>query len=124
MEMIVLKNEFSVCQVEDYSQVDFEREYIFTAQTTDEKSLLCRIKDIPKNVIQKEKGWRGLKIEGVLDFTLKGILYRISKILYDENIGIFVVSTYNTDYIFVKEEDLEPAVLSLEKEQYKIRREC
>ena len=43
MELLVLKNEFSVCQVEDYSQVDFEREYIFTAQTTDEKSLLCRI---------------------------------------------------------------------------------
>ena len=124
MELLVLKNEFSVCQVEDYSQVDFEREYIFTAQTTDEKSLLCRIKDIPKNVIQKEKGWRGLRIEGVLDFSLKGILYRISIILYDENIGIFVLSTYNTDYIFVKEEDLELAVLSLEKGQYKIKREC
>lgn len=123
MEMIVLKNEFSVCQVEDYSQVDFEREYIFTAQTTEEKSLLCRSEDVPENVIQKERGWRGLKIEGILDFSLKGILYRISKILYDENIGIFVVSTYNTDYIFVKEEDLEPAVLSLEKEQYKIKRE-
>ena len=124
MNLKILKEEFTVCKVENYDDVDLEREFVFTAYTDEEKSLVCPTGVLPQNTIQREDGWRGFRIEGVLDFSLKGILYRISKILYDENIGIFVVSTYNTDYIFVKEEDLELAVLSLEKGQYKIKREC
>lgn len=59
-----------------------------------------------------------LKIEGILDFSLIGILSKISTILANEKIGIFVVSTYNTDYILVKKENLEKAVESLKKENY------
>lgn len=61
-----------------------------------------------------------LKIEGILDFSLIGILSKISTILASIKIGIFVVSTYNTDYILVKKENLEKAVEILKKENYEI----
>ncbi|MDO5649072.1 MAG: ACT domain-containing protein [Gallicola sp.] len=121
MEIRILKDRFAVCKVQDYSEIDFSLEYVFLAKTPEEQSLVCRSLDLPKNCMAIEEGWRGLKIEGILDFSLKGILYRISKILYREEIGIFVISTYNTDYIFVKEEDLEKAVFSLQKENYSIK---
>ena len=123
MNLKILKEEFTVCKVENYDDVDLEREFVFTAYTDEEKSLVCPTGVLPQNTIQREDGWRGFRIEGVLDFSLKGILYKISKILYEEEIGIFVISTYNTDYIFVKEEDLYQATRSLEKEHYKIIKE-
>lgn len=123
MNLKILKEEFTVCKVENYDDVDLEREFVFTAYTDEEKSLVCPTGVLPQNTIQREDGWRGFRIEGVLDFSLKGILYKISKILYEEEIGIFVISTYNTDYIFVKEEDLYQVTRSLEKEHYKIIKE-
>lgn len=123
MNLKILKEEFTVCKVENYDDVDFDGEFVFIAYTDEEKSLVCPTGILPQNIIQREDGWRGFRIEGVLDFSLKGILYKISKILYEEEIGIFVISTYNTDYIFVKEEDLHQATRSLEKEHYKIIKE-
>ncbi|MBO6115435.1 MAG: ACT domain-containing protein, partial [Lachnospiraceae bacterium] len=66
-------------------------------------------------------GWRGFRIQGVLDFSLIGILSGISTILADNKIGIFAVSTYNTDYILVKEENFIKALEVLAKEGYEIK---
>ena len=60
------------------------------------------------------------RIEGVLDFSLIGILSKISAILAENRIGIFAVSTYNTDYILVKEENFEKALSVLEDCGYRI----
>jgi hypothetical protein len=60
--------------------------------------------------VAREDGWRGFRIEGVLDFSLIGILSLISTILADNQIGIFAVSTYNTDYILVKDENFDRAM--------------
>lgn len=110
MRIKVIEGDFAVCRVEDYSKVDFSEEFCFVGQTDEEKSLVCREKAVPENVIKCEKGWRGFRIEGVLDFSLIGILARISGVLAKNGIGIFVVSTYNTDYVFVKRENFERAV--------------
>jgi hypothetical protein len=66
------------------------------------------------------KDWRILKVEGTLDFSLIGILAKISGILAKNSISIFVISTFNTDYILVKEEKVEKAILVLSKEGYEI----
>ena len=63
---------------------------------------------------------RGFRIQGVLDFSLIGILSKISGILADNKIGIFAVSTYNTDYILVKSENFGRAIDALRKEGYTI----
>ena len=75
----------------------------------------AREEDVPEKTIIREDGWKGFRITGVLDFSLIGILSKISGILAENRIGIFAVSTYNTDYVFVKEENFEKALSALEK---------
>lgn len=67
-----------------------------------------------------QEGWRGFRIQGILDFSLVGILSKLSGILAENQIGIFAVSTYNTDYILVKEENFERALEILAFKGYKI----
>ena len=70
--------------------------------------------------VECDDGWRGFRIQGVLDFSLIGILSKLSSILAEHKIGIFAVSTYNTDYILVKEENYERALTVLASEGYTV----
>lgn len=80
----------------------------------------CKTEDTPLNTIERDDDWRGIRIQGVLDFSLIGILAKISGILAEHQIGIFAVSTYNTDYILVKEGNFERALNVLISEGYTI----
>ena len=93
----------------------------FTGSTDEEKSLVCPETLVPENTAARDDGWRGMRIIGQLDFSLIGILAAISKILASEDIGIFAVSTYNTDYIFTKEENFDKALEALKNAGYEIR---
>ena len=104
MQIKKIEGDFTVCKVVDFSNVNFEAEYCFTAKTDEENSVVCRTEDVPKNTIAREDEWRAFRVEGILDFSLTGILANISALLAEENIAIFAVSTFNTDYIFVKKE--------------------
>lgn len=110
MELKKLKGDFSVCQVADYSQVDLDGAYCFIGKTDEEKSLVCLTEDVPANVTQREDGWRALRIQGVFDFSLVGILSRLTTLLADSAVPIFAISTYNTDYILVKRENFPRAL--------------
>ena len=110
MEIKRLDNSFTVCKVQDYSLVSLEDEYCFIGKTDEENSLVCISEKVPENVVEREDGWRAFRIEGVLEFSLIGILSKISSALAEEKIGIFAVSTFNTDYIFVKKEDEKRAL--------------
>ena len=65
-------------------------------------------------------GWRAFRIQGTLDFSLTGILSKISRLLAGHKIGIFAVSTYNTDYILTKSGNLQKALDVLEDSGYQI----
>lgn len=100
-----IHQDFSVCQVEDYSYVNLESEYCFIGKTDEERSLVCATGEVPSNTIKRDDGWKAFCIRGVLDFSLIGILSDIATVLANNEISIFAVSTYNTDYILVKSED-------------------
>ena len=110
----------SVCKVEDYTGIDIEQPFVFTGSTDEEKSLVCPTAFAPENTIARDDGWRAFRICGMLDFSLIGILSRISGILAENKIGIFAVSTYNTDYILVKEENSARALQALGQAGYTI----
>ena len=78
-------------------------------QTEDELSVLTNCKD-EFDCLNISKTWKGFKVKGVLDFSLVGIIHDITKPLKDDDISVFVVSTYNTDYLFVKEEVFEKTI--------------
>lgn len=112
--------DFSVCKVNDFSEVDINRPFCFTAKTDEENSVVCQTKDVPDHTIERDDGWKGFRIEGILDFSLIGILSEISKILADNKIGIFAISTYNTDYILVKQNNYEHALKVLKDAGYEV----
>ena len=112
---------FSVCRVKDYSGVDLTKSFCFTGTTDAENSLVCPESLVPENTTERDDGWKGFRIIGQLDFSLIGILAHISKILAESGIGIFAISTYNTDYILTKEENFEKAMKVLKKAGYEVR---
>ena len=121
-EIKVIDGSFSVCKVTDFSEVDPSKKFNFISATDEENSLICLTENVPDNFTEHIDGWRALKIQGVLDFSLIGILSKILGLLAEAKIGIAAVSTYNTDYIFVKETDLDKAIETLAEANYKIIR--
>ncbi len=80
---------------------------VFFARTEDENSLVCPTASVPsEGVLEREDGWLAFRICGQLDFSLIGILSRVSAALADAGVGIFAVSTYDTDYVLFKKEKL------------------
>lgn len=120
MNIQKINEEFTICQIKDLSQVKKDTNYYFISKTPEELSLVCKTIDTPQNTINREDGWQGFKIEGILDFSLIGILAKISTILADNNISIFAVSTYNTDYVFIHKENYQKALTILSKNGYTI----
>lgn len=120
MKIQKIHQDFSVCQVEDYTLVNLESKYCFIGKTDEEKSLVCLTNEVPSNVIQQDDGWKAFHIQGVLDFSLIGILSKIASILADYHISIYAVSTYNTDYIFLKKENYQRGLEVLEAAGYQM----
>ena len=120
MNLKIINEVFSICKVEDYSGIDLNQNYVFTGSTDEEKSLVCPVSLVPAHTIEREDGWKAFRIEGVLDFSLIGILSKISACLADNGIGIFAISTFNTDYILTKNENFDKAIKSLTDRGYTI----
>ena len=120
MEIKRIHQDFTVCQVKDYSLVNLDSEYSFIGKTDEEKALVCITSEVPENIIQRDDGWKAFCIQGVLDFSLIGILAKIATILADNGISIFAVSTYNTDYVLIKKENYQKALEVLQTTGYKI----
>ena len=120
MELKKIDHKLTVCKVADVSEIDMSADFYFIGKTDEELSLVCRTEDTPARTTARDDGWRGFRIQGVLDFSLIGILSKLSGILADNKIGIFAVSTYNTDYILVKEENFKRALDILAAEGYTV----
>ena len=120
MKLKALPYALTVCKLADASEIDLKKDFYFLSRTDEELSLVCRTEDTPANTAARDDGWRAFRIEGVLDFSLIGILSKISAILAENKIGIFAVSTYNTDYILVKEEHFDRALQVLAENGYTI----
>lgn len=120
MELRTIPYRFTVCKLMSVGDLPSGIDFCFTAKTDEEISLVCKTTDVPENTLVRDDGWKGFRIEGVLDFSLIGILSKISAILAENKVGIFAVSTYNTDYIFVKEENFNKAINALKDNGYDV----
>ncbi|KKH95999.1 amino acid-binding protein [Methanosarcina sp. 1.H.T.1A.1] len=126
LTLSVLEGRFGICKLETGSEIPewvYGSSFLSVTQTPEELSVVCQERSIPENIpagALVEKGWSCLKVEGPLDFGLTGILAGISTALADNGISIFAVSTYDTDYILVRETDMENAIRALEEVGYDI----
>ena len=94
-------------------------ELFFIGKTYEELSIVCP-SNLPVQSDASEPGWKALEVLGPLGFSLTGILSNISGVLADANISIFAVSTFDTDYIMVKEGHVLDAIKALRKDGYKV----
>lgn len=120
MDIRRISGNFTVCKLTNISTVNYEAEYCFVGNAENEISLVCRTVDVPRNIVERDDGWRGLRTDGVLDLSLIGVLAQISTLLAEEKISIFVVSTFYTDYIFVKKKNEARALKCLSRAGYNI----
>ena len=108
----------TICKVLSPNDLDLGNDFFFIGKTDEEVSLVCPTKDVPPHTVERDDGWRGFRIQGVLDFSLTGVLAKLSAVLAARGIGIFAVSTYNTDYILVKKENMARAAEALKEAGY------
>lgn len=120
MELKKLELDFTVCKVFSINDIGLGSEYFFIGKTDEELSLVCPTKDVPQKTSERDDGWKGFRIQGVLDFSLIGILSKLTGILAENGIGVFAVSTFNTDYVFVKQENFARALDALKSSGYSV----
>ena len=118
MKLEVLSQSFSVCKIATLEDANFTGEFCFVAKTNEEISYVCETEDVPVNALQVDDSWRAFRVQGVLDFSLIGILSEISGILAQHKISVFAISTYNTDYVLTKAESFEKAITALQESGY------
>lgn len=124
MNLRKIKSEFTVCKLNelaDFKLLSGASGFWFLGKTDEELSLVCETEAVPQVTLEREDGFMAFCIEGILDFSLIGILSKISTVLAEQEIGIFAISTFNTDYILVKKEKYELALKKLEEAGYTIK---
>ena len=120
MRLQIIEGKFSVCKVENLRAVNFNVPWLFVGKTDAEISVVCLTADVPHATLAREDGWRALRVAEPMDFGLTGVLAGISTVLAQEGISIFAVSTFDTDYILIKAENLGLAQTALEAGGYTI----
>lgn len=122
MQLEILNNKLKVVKLntnETVPEIVFKQRFYSITKTSEELSIVVD-EDINIQSDIVEYNWRAIKIVGTLDFSLIGILSRISTILAQAQISIFAISTYNTDYILLKANKLEKAIEVLKQNNYEI----
>ncbi len=95
--------------------------FVSITRTSEELSIVCPQRQVPAK-IRRQEGWRAMKVKGPLDFSLTGILSSLATPLAQEGVSVFAISTYDTDYLLVKEKDLERAIGVLVNRGHRVRR--
>jgi hypothetical protein len=110
----LLSGNYVICRIGPNKSIpEWARgEFVSVTRTGDALSIVCPDRNVPDDV-QRESGWRCLRVAGKLDFSLVGVIATITAILADAEISTFVVSTFDTDYLLVRDVDLDGATAAL-----------
>ena len=117
MNLSILNDKYSIYKFKSESALPawiYSSEFYSITKTRDEVSVVAIQTDLTsEDIICKNNDWRMIKIEGPLDFSIVGIIADLSAIFKKKNISIFTLSTYDTDYILLKQKDLDTGIQML-----------
>ena len=122
MTLQVLSQGFTVCKLGDASAIDLRQPYCFVGKTDGELSLVCPTDGVPPATLAREDGWRAFRVAGSMAFSMVGVLARLTGCLAAQKIPVFAISTFDTDYVLVKAQQLDSALAALEAEGLDIQR--
>lgn len=115
MRLQILNEIFAIRKLERLDASLLDAAWLFLGKTDREISVVCPVSHAPANALARSDGWRAFRVAGELDFGLTGILAELSAVLAVANIPIFAVSTFDTDYILVREERFAEAQSALSR---------
>ncbi len=124
LELSVLPGRFAVCRLEPSSPLPEwvpKQGFVSLTHTCDELSVACDESYVP-NGVKAQSGWVVLSLHGPFEFSEIGVLASLATPLPDAGIGIFVISTYDTDHLLVAEENLGRAIAALTVAGHKVHR--
>ena len=113
MRLEVVEGEFTVSQVSGMHEVNLAAPWLFIGRTDAETSVVCLSAHAPVHCLAREDGWRAFRVAGQMDFGLTGVLAGLATVLAQASVSIFALSTFDTDYILVKKENLSKALEAL-----------
>ena len=114
MDLQIINRKFSICKVNEVSIELLNHEFTFISKTDNELSVICETNHLPETNLTAEHGWCCFRIAEDASFEKYGMISFLSKIIADEKTCILVVATFDTDYIFLKEDrfdDVKKALL-------------
>ena len=123
LALYILPESFGICRFDPNASIPgwaLTSRFFSITRTQEEVSVVCHEKLIPQET-SCEKGWRCLKVQGPLDFSETGTLSSLAQPLARENVSIFVLSTFDTDYLFVREKDLSKTIETLSQEGFLLK---
>ena len=113
MRLEVVEGEFTVSKVSGMHEVNLLAPWLFVGRTDAETSVVCLSAHAPVHCLAREDGWRVFRVAGQMDFGLTGVLAALATVLAQASVSIFALSTFDTDYILVKKENLSKALEAL-----------
>jgi hypothetical protein len=119
----VLAGRFAVCRLDPRADPPSgwnSAPFFSLTRTPDELSIVCSERTAP-GAARVERGWRCLRVEGPLDFSLTGILAGLTSPLAERGVSVFSISTFDTDYLLVKHDQLAQARAALEEAGHLVR---
>jgi hypothetical protein len=122
LTLSVLGDSYAICKLSPGERVPDPvdgGEFWSVTKTREELSIVCAEGDIPE-AVSSDKGWCCLKVHGPLDFSLTGVLVTLARPLAEAGVSVFVISTYDTDYLLVKEERLDLALAVLAESGHEV----
>ncbi len=123
LRLSVLQERLAVCWLEPRAEIPpwaTSAPFFCVARTPDELSVVCPEEHVPVG-ITCERGWRALKLRGPFGFELTGVLASVAAPLARCEIGILAIATYDTDYVLVKEDQLDAAIAALRERGHEVR---
>ena len=123
LTIVIYEKMYAVCQLQPGATVPTWAEgpeFVSITRTAAELSIVCQLDMLPGDV-RAEKNRRLMRIEGKLGFELTGVLASVTAPLSKAELSIFAISTYDTDYLLIADEDLQKATEMLEAAGHTIR---
>ena len=123
LTLSVLPERYAICRLDPKAPVPqwaIGDDFVSISRTRDELSIVCPERNLPRDT-SCSSGWRILKCEGPLDYTLTGIIASLAEPLADAGVSIFPLATHDTDYVLIKEPQLELAIHALTSYGHAVR---
>jgi hypothetical protein len=122
LRLVPIAGTFAVCSLSPDGPIPdwaARGSFVSITRTRDELSVVCQEEAVPAGV-RSEPGWRGLRIVGTIEFSEVGVLASLVGPLALAGLGVFVLSTFDTDYLLIKEQDFDAAAAALRQHGHAI----